>query len=395
MVSQITQEVQDNFMPSKAFDINFTAAIILRDFGMSHYDVIRVINFYGARTAFAAGKIARDYPLDRDVRSDLPYLLEAVHLFGETDVRELVESGLALPKLLTEYTMHNHRGSRLLLPQHSRPTSRDIAELTREEFISRFGPNRLDELGFSPVYVGHNMIVFGLAADSKSDSYYSMPLPNDLRNDRRKQRFGGAHGWRRNYRTARLALEGRKGVERATERTPIPRFVIHEKKPIKEKNVDRNFRPIGTNEILEYLGITTEFEKREYLRSFDGDPHYGADVIRAAYHLARFFGLRVNGDRATDEAKKMIIGIAYAVDRYSVPSTDSLLSAVGLGNLNLFKDFLPLNIRGKTSLVPADELGSIVFRIGQIPLKSVRGQLLMDSIGYRLRFVEGIRVYGL
>ena len=155
----------------------------------------------------------------------------------------------------------------------------------------------------------------------------------------------------------------------------------------------KTIEPRGTNEILEYLGFTGESEKRDYLRSFNGNVHHGADVIRTAYHLARFFGLRVGSDIPVEVARETVQKIAYAVDKYGTQATDLFLSAVGINNARIFRDFLPLNIGGKTSLVPGKELDSIVIEVGESPLKSPIGPTLMSKLGYSTTNFSGFPIY--
>ena len=162
---------------------------------------------------------------------------------------------------------------------------------------------------------------------------------------------------------------------------------------IQRNGYHKPIEPRGTNEILEFLGYITETEKKGYLRGFNGNTLYGADVIRAAYHLARFFGIRINNHIPVEVTRETIKEIAYAVDKYGTQTTDLFLSAVGITNARIFRDFLPLNIGGKTSLVPGKELDRIVVELGESPLKSPVGPTLMSQLGYSATKIDGFKVY--
>ena len=209
------------------------------------------------------------------------------------------------------------------------------------------------------------------------------------------------HSWRKHEREAkrnrRLQEEGYQLIPIGDNRLLL-RVIDRREFDGKERDLNEREpltpRLMHTNEILERVfGLTDESDKRGYLRSFNGDALYGADVVRAAYHLARFFGLKVNGDRTTDEMRTTVTAIAYTVGKYGVTNTDALLDAVGLRNVWLFKDFSPLSIGGKTSLVPTAELENIVIRLGTLPLKSPIGHSLMSDSGYSVGQIRGFPVY--
>ena len=140
-----------------------------------------------------------------------------------------------------------------------------------------------------------------------------------------------------------------------------------------ERAVTRNEKPQHTNDILDYFGIREGEERNTFLRRF-GEPHGGADVVRVACRLADSYGLSGSYDetpREITEGFKVLAGLVAQ-----------------------FRGYSPVNVGGKVALVPAPDLDTILSTHGQITLKSSMGRLLIEGMGYTLRFVEGIRVYG-
>lgn len=147
-----------------------------------------------------------------------------------------------------------------------------------------------------------------------------------------------------------------------------------------------------TNQILEFLGYTTEEEKRTYLRSFNGSAHHGADVLRAAYTIAQAFGLRDNLKNPNEQSKDIIKALAYHLEKNGLFKTPVLVNAVGIDNMPAFKDYMAVNIGGRMSFVPSGELEGIVIGCDK-KLGSEMGHTLMAQMGYKRAEVSGNPVY--
>lgn len=148
----------------------------------------------------------------------------------------------------------------------------------------------------------------------------------------------------------------------------------------------------GTNQILEQiLGLTDDPSRTRFLmKLMDGnctDDRYekcieGAHFVRAAFHLAEFYGLMETYSGNPQKRANIFRAVLDSVRKGSVPLTDSLIEHFGLkempglmGRNQPFREF--------DALVPNGHVYTIASAMEMSGLRHLRGQDLMMELGYK------------
>ncbi len=172
-------------------------------------------------------------------------------------------------------------------------------------------------------------------------------------------------------------------------RNPINPLDVEPRDRYESKVPIKNGR-LGTNQILDYFGFAEGAERNDFLRSFNGNPFYGAEIIRVpAYHLARFYGIHtdkvVEGLGIPPQHRKNIFkALALAVHMYGTTLTDSVVETVGLNKLpEVVENYTPLRVyRKELDLVPTRDLGQIVSALNSPAFKGMSHKDIMRELGY-------------
>jgi len=173
--------------------------------------------------------------------------------------------------------------------------------------------------------------------------------------------FFGRHEWRRDENSAQ------KGREWKDDKKPVRPIYQSDDiltDPTRDESTEGEYW--GTNRILDYFGFLEGGERNDFLKGFSGDHHYGANIVRTAFHLAKANGLVDNSSGIFRKRKEIFRSIANSIHR----------------------DYSPLLIGYTESLVPTKDLDRIVFEKGTLPLKSQIGPSLMSDLGYEAVHVQ-------
>lgn len=228
----------------------------------------------------------------------------------------------------------------------------------------------------------------------------SNPLPSvlgprsgvvELRSSRRKNTFDGKHLWRRNERRA-IPRWRDDGDKKPIELTSLSNFIGQH--DIIESYQSRLNRIQHTNEILDYFGFRDGEERASLLKSFNGEYHYGANIVRTAYHIASFYGLKGNNFETAQQTKDIFAAIANSIHKNGTPNTNLLINSFGLISLPVItlRDYSPLELDEKVHLVPRGDLESITTRLASASLPTTTKPKL-EHLGYVLREISGLPFY--
>ncbi len=186
---------------------------------------------------------------------------------------------------------------------------------------------------------------------------------------------------------------------------------VEEPKP----NGKPKFFPTGTNQILSQLGFKTINDRTSYLETFNGDSHYGADIIRSGYQLAVFHGdgrifhyenfrssaLEIMGflHRCVQaevirrkEVTKMIVEDQKAI-AMATANADYVIEQLGVNNLSGLNNLSALNFKGEIHLVPYSDLGQIMKQLSGKVMRLASFPAFMESLGYAAADINGIKMY--
>ena len=222
-----------------------------------------------------------------------------------------------------------------------------------------------------------------------------------IRSLRRHETFAPSdHQWRRDINSAEKGHLGKKIKREDGYRVdkPIPPLSyeviqLHLAEPPRSK-------PFSTNEVLEYLlGIPEGQRRNNFLRRFDGNCLCGADIIRAAFQVADFYGLTANYSETPQkkEILKAVIDSIYRGCRQitdlnrSVQLTDLLIESFGLEKMpELMRKYHPF--RKINSLVPKGDVYTIATAMQLPEFRSLKGPALMCELDYQFIEVDRIPV---
>ena len=131
-------------------------------------------------------------------------------------------------------------------------------------------------------------------------------------------------------------------------------------------------KPKHTNEILDYFGFSEGKEKSTILGRH-GDYHYGADLVRTAFHLASFFDLRGSYNGTPQHTKDIFLAIVQSIHQYGTRKTDLLIEHRGIENMpETVRDSHVLQSGGKRQKIPTLlDLETVVTPIGTFTLESL------------------------
>ena len=193
-------------------------------------------------------------------------------------------------------------------------------------------------------------------------------------------------------------------------RTPTNRYHSPDSKPIVPPHVEiaelyqdgmttkRN--SWGTNQILEeILGVKDGSARTRFLiwvASGKNDDNYGycvkgADIVRAAFHLAQYYGLRDNYSETPQKMKGIFMAIIRSVSEGSVQLTDSLIRSFGLEKMpDLMRRYEPF--RELDVLVQKGSVYAIASAKKIPELKNMQTPALLHTLGYELLRMGGTPV---
>lgn len=154
----------------------------------------------------------------------------------------------------------------------------------------------------------------------------------------------------------------------------------------------------GTNQILENILRLSENSKRtDFLRKFNGNCLCGADIVRAAFQVADFYGLTVNYSE-TPQGKEILKAVIDSIYRgcnqltdlnRSIQLTDLLIEGFGLERMpELMRKYQPF--RKMNSLVPKGDVYTIATAMQLPEFRRLKGPALMHELDYQ--FVEVNRI---
>ena len=118
------------------------------------------------------------------------------------------------------------------------------------------------------------------------------------------------------------------------------------------------------------------------MKSFNGDTHYGADIVRLAFKIAESRGL--NGNPVTAQKNQ---------DAFVQIANSLHVSILELAQKYNILEWTVMTIGGEKSFVPKDHQAWIMYQIGAVGLNSPTPEITMASLGYSLRKIEGIPFY--
>ena len=214
----------------------------------------------------------------------------------------------------------------------------------------------------------------------------------DQERDRAGNRYGIEHGPRN--------LHWRKdGFPESRYRPENPRTINY----LKNKHRDGEeilldeFEPThngywGTNQILEYFGLTTDEDRTSYLRDFNGDIYKGVDVVRTAFTLGGFYGLLDEDIIKPENRKSIFKDFASSIHEFGTRLTERVIDAVGIENLKgVVENYTPYRVKnGFLDLVPTRDLDRIVSVMTNPDFQHLKGRDVMRELGYKVfRDVEG------
>ncbi len=147
---------------------------------------------------------------------------------------------------------------------------------------------------------------------------------------------------------------------------------------------------LGTNQILDYFGFDGGHERNAFLRSFNGDYFYGAEIIRGpAFHMARFYGLHTNEGvvglkLSQQDRKNILIALAQSVHQFGLHLTDRVVEAFGLDKLaDVVGNYSPFRVfKGELELVPTSDFGRLREAFEHFRYEGIGGKEIMRSLGY-------------
>jgi len=152
-----------------------------------------------------------------------------------------------------------------------------------------------------------------------------------------------------------------------------------------------------TNDILEYFGFSDGLERASFLKSFNQDYRHGADVAKAAYHVAARAGLTGNYADTPPENKTKYMEIAGLAHRNGEETASFVINRLGLEKAaKVFlriEGYSVVNLGNTESLVPRGHIDFINEKLGIIGVNSSNAQSLMNKLGYEQRIIESIPVY--
>ncbi len=163
-----------------------------------------------------------------------------------------------------------------------------------------------------------------------------------------------------------------------------------------DRNGKRIIPEFHTNSILEYFGFEDGSERSEVLKRFNGDHHYGAGIIKTAYHLSRYYGLDGRYDKTGWRIQDAFLAIADSIHLNGPMNTDTIIEKIGIQPLrtfvNISRGFSLVDVLGVESFVDSRK---IQIESGpEIPvLKSPWAERLKQD-RYTPRIINGFPFYG-
>ena len=153
----------------------------------------------------------------------------------------------------------------------------------------------------------------------------------------------------------------------------------------------------GTNRILEQiLGLSDGSSRTRFLMELkDGkcDDNYskcfeGAEIVRAALHLAQFYGLVENYSGNPQRRAKIFRTILDSVNKGSIQLTDALIDHFSLkempGLMSRYQPFRKFDV-----LVPKKDVYTIASAMETPRLRQLGGPALMSELGYKAIYHAG------
>ena len=92
--------------------------------------------------------------------------------------------------------------------------------------------------------------------------------------------------------------------------------------------------PLRTNDVLTYFGFPDGIERNELLMKYGNTHQEGIAVLRAATHLAMFYGIAGEYERTSPNTRGIIGNIAGLIKRHGTPNADYIISTEGLMRLD-------------------------------------------------------------
>lgn len=149
----------------------------------------------------------------------------------------------------------------------------------------------------------------------------------------------------------------------------------------------------SVNTILDYFGFPDGSPRNSFLKSFNDDTHYGAEIVRAAYQLAAFFGMKGKYDETPEQIRQNFVAIAKQIYQKGTPFTDTLLELAGYENIAQVVNHVPMKIGRKMALVPRSEVSRMEEILSRVPKN--RHGLPSTLSRYDLQKMNDTMVYNL
>lgn len=147
---------------------------------------------------------------------------------------------------------------------------------------------------------------------------------------------------------------------------------------------------LGTNQILDYFSFDGGRERNAFLRSFNGDYFYGAEIIRGpAFHMAMFYGIHTNEGvvrlkLSPQDRKNIFIALAQSVHQFGLHLTDRVVEAFGLDKLaDIVDNYSPFRVfKRELELVPISDLDRLREAFEHFRYEGIGGKEIMRILGY-------------
>lgn len=155
--------------------------------------------------------------------------------------------------------------------------------------------------------------------------------------------------------------------------------------------------PQHTNEILDYFGFRDGFTRAKILSDLNGNYQYGAEIIRATYHVVKYFGLEGSYENTSSQTQNIFLAVAKLIHQNDVQTASLIINGLGFEHIpeivGSIKDYTILQIGSEMSLVSRRHLERIIKKRDTFMLSSPRGPLLMHELGYEPLDLNGVVMY--